>query len=150
MNKTLILLCIGLIVGCIGYQDTTKNGIRAAVDTEGSGIVDATALGDIDMAKTTVGDFKNVIAPNYSVVSNAAMAASSEIEDISNYVNELISYEDATNIIWNVSLMTHKYIYDRQTETTYRLTAENDFLYLHAVTNVPPTAAVIMKLERGN
>lgn len=150
MNKTLILLCLGLIVGCIGYKGGTKNGIRSAVDTEGSSIVDATALGDIDMAKTTVGDFKGVIAPNYSSVSNAAMSASSSIEELSDAMAELIAYEDATNIVWNVALMTHKYIYDSRTETTYRFTAENDFLYMKAVTNVPPTAAVIIKLERGN
>lgn len=150
MNKTLILLCLGLIVGCIGYKSGTKNGIRSAVDTEGSSIVDATALGDIDMAETTVGDFKGVIAPNYSSVSNAAMSASSSIEELSDAMADLIAYEDATNIVWNVALMTHKYIYDSRTETTYRFTAENDFLYMKAVTNVPPTAAVIIKLERGN
>ena len=102
------------------------------------------------MAKTTVGDFKGVIAPNYSSVSNAAMSASSSIEELSDAMAELIAYEDATNIVWNVALMTHKYIYDSRTETTYRFTAENDFLYMKAVTNVPPTAAVIIKLERGN
>jgi hypothetical protein len=100
------------------------------------------------MAETTVGDFKGIIAPNYSTVSNAAMSASGAISDMQETLeNDVVLYEDATNMIWNVSLMTSKYFYDSKTQTTYKFIADNDFIVMLAVTNVPPTAAVILDLE---
>ena len=148
MTRLLLLLGLAVSVGCSSMQNGTKPSARTAVDTEGDALIDATALGDIDMAETTVGDFKGIIAPNYSSVSNAAMSASGAISDMQETLeNDVVLYEDATNMIWNVSLMTSKYFYDSKTQTTYKFIADNDFIVMLAVTNVPPTAAVILDLE---
>ena len=47
----------------------------AAQDTSGNPLVDSTDMGDIDMDETTVGDFREVISPNYAFVSNTATTA---------------------------------------------------------------------------
>ena len=52
------------------------------------------------------------------------------------------------DIVWDIYTSSQRYIYDSGTETTYKFSATNDFLYLQAVTNVPPTAAVIQALEQ--
>lgn len=50
----------------------------ALVDVDGNAAIDETALGDIDMAQSTLGDLKEEIAPNYETVSNKAMNAVNE------------------------------------------------------------------------
>ena len=84
----LVTIGIGLMVigGCSSIRDTNVPLLRAAVDTDGDSITDGTALGDIDMAETTVGDFKGIVAPNYSNVSNAAMSASGSISTMQDII----------------------------------------------------------------
>ena len=85
------MFALSIVTGCIGAKPSDAKTVfresievRAtpilgvAVDTDGNAISDETALGDIDMAETTVGDFKGVIAPNYNVVSNAAVNAATK------------------------------------------------------------------------
>lgn len=134
MNSRIISLFLALaLIGCTGPKSQTT--VRSAVDTDGNALVDSTLLGDIDMGETTVGDFRDVIAPDYLDVYESALAA--------------VAYEDVTNLVWNAAIATQKYIYDSTTETTYKIITDNDFLLMRAVTNVPPTPDVIMKLERG-
>ena len=148
MTRLFYLLGLAIIVGCGSINNVGKPTVRSAVDTEGDSLIDSTALGDIDMAETTVGDFKSIIAPNYSNVSNAAMSASGSISEIQDFLeSETVTYDQATNMIWNVSLMTAKYYYASRTQTTYKLITDNDFIVMQAVTNVPPSASVILKLE---
>lgn len=148
MDRLLFISVLALYVGCSSISINSKQSIRAAVDTAGNSLADNTALGDIDMAETTVGDFKSVIAPDYSSVSNAAMSAAIAIPGIRNTLeNETLMYNDATNMIWTTSLMTAKYYYDMKTQTTYKLVMDNDFVVMQAVTNVPPSADVILHLE---
>lgn len=133
MNRFICVIGVLAVVGCSSSRLNQDCGARSAIDTEGRQLSDTTALGDIDMAETTVGDLKGVVAPDYSSVSNAAMDA--------------IGYGDATSIIWRAAIATQKYIYDNTTETLYKFSADNDFLLMEAVTNVPPTPAVIKALE---
>lgn len=133
MNRFICVIGVLAVVGCSSSRLNQDCGARSAIDTEGQQLSDTTALGDIDMAETTVGDLKGVVAPDYSSVSNAAMDA--------------IGYGDATSIIWRAAIATQKYIYDNTTETLYKFSADNDFLLMEAVTNVPPTPAVIKALE---
>ena len=148
MNRILLFRGLAVIVGCSSVYNGSKQNARSAVDTDGEALIDSTALGDIDMAETTVGDFKGIIAPNYSNVSNAAMSASGSISTMQDIIeNDVVMYDDATNMIWTVSLMTAKYFYDSRTQTTYKFITDNDFVVMKAVTNVPPTAEVILNLE---
>lgn len=136
MNSRILALIAALvIVGCNSPKNPSTNVTpRSAVDTDGNELVDSTLLGDIDMGVTTIGDFRDIVAPDYSSVSDLAFSS--------------VAYEDVTNLVWTASIATQKYIYDSTTETTYKIITENDFLVMRAVTNVPPTPAVIMKLER--
>lgn len=148
MNRLFCIIGMLAVVGCSSSRLTQNHVARSAIDTDGQQLSDTTALGDIDMAATTVGDFKGVVAPDYSSVSNAAMYASRTIPAIEDTLyNDTIGYDEATNIIWQAAIATQKYMYDDYTETLYRLSAKNDFLLAEAVTNVPPTPAVIKALE---
>ena len=55
-TKTFSLMCVALMFVHTVYG--------AAIDTNGYALTNETALGDIDMAATTVGDFKKVIVPD--------------------------------------------------------------------------------------
>lgn len=148
MNRVFCIIGMLAVVGCSSSRLTQNHVARSAIDTEGLPLADSTALGDIDMAATTVGDLKAVVAPDYSSVSNAAMSASQVIPEIEDTLyNKTIGYGEATNIIWQAAIATQKYIYDNYTETLYKFSAENDFLLMEAVTNVPPTPDVIKALE---
>lgn len=148
MNRFICVIGVLAVVGCSSSRLNKDCGARSAIDTEGQQLSDTTALGDIDMAETTVGDLKGVVAPDYSSVSNAAMDASRKIPVIEDVLyTDTIRYGEATNIIWQAAIATQKYIYDNTTETLYKFSADNDFLLMEAVTNVPPTPAVIKALE---
>lgn len=93
------------VVGCSSLRAGQNYGARSAIDTEGRSLSDTTALGDIDMAETTVGDLKGIVAPNYSIVSNAAMDASRKIPEIEDVLyNNTIGYGEASNIIWQATI----------------------------------------------
>lgn len=58
MSFLLVFYAVG--IGCL------LTGECALVDTDGNAVTNETALGDIDMAKGTMGDMKEAIAPSYS------------------------------------------------------------------------------------
>ena len=105
MNRFFCIIGMLAVVGCSSLRAGQNYGARSAIDTEGRSLSDTTALGDIDMAETTVGDLKGVVAPNYSIVSNAAMDASRKIPEIEDVLyNNTIGYGEASNIIWQATI----------------------------------------------
>lgn len=83
--RHLSYLALTLLV--VGYA---KTGECVLVDTENNAVTNETALGDIDMAKGTMGDLKEAIAPDYEAVSNAAMNAVQNALDASTNSVDLI------------------------------------------------------------
>lgn len=72
--------------------------IGAAVDTDGNAVTNNTAMGDIDMAATTVGDFIDVITPKQlfietMIISNMSSKADGE--------GGGVSTNDVCNIVTN-------------------------------------------------
>ena len=98
--------------------------------------------------------YPGVVVLNSSTnsTSTAHAATPSAVKDVRTYVDTAVATKvgsDAvTNLVWEIYLTSQRYIYDSETETTYRFNSQNDFLTLTAVTNVPPTREVIEALER--
>lgn len=84
------------------------------------------------------------------------------LEPPSSTVRDLITWANAVQSILKGDLMggdssispaavlssSNKYYWDEQTETCYRMTIENDYTIMRAVTNVPPTVEVVLALEK--
>ena len=85
---------------------------------------------------------------NTNSTSATTAVVPAALRTVRQYVDTKVDSATVTNLVWDIYLTSQRYIYDAATETCYRFSATNDFLYLSAVTNVPPTAAVIEELEK--
>ena len=102
----------------------------------------------------------NSIAPYEAMKRKLDQIAA--LEPPSSTVRDLITWANAVQSILKGDLMggdssispaavlssSNKYYWDKQTETCYRMTVENDYTIMRAVTNVPPTVEVVLALEK--
>ena len=102
----------------------------------------------------------NSIAPYEAIKRKLDQIAA--LEPPSSTVRDLITWANAVQSILKGDLMggdssispaavlssSNKYYWDEQTETCYRMTVENDYTIMRAVTNVPPTVEVVLALEK--
>jgi hypothetical protein len=100
------------------------------------------------------------VDPLISVKEKIDMIAA--LEPPSSTVRDLITWANAVQAILRGELIggdgsvapsavlssSNKYYWDKDTETCYRMTVENDYTIMRAVTNVPPTVDVVLALEK--
>lgn len=67
------------------------------VDTDGNALTNTTAMGDIDMARTSIGDFFTLLVPDYQVISSLAMNALTRTEVWNGYTEWVAKFYDGDN-----------------------------------------------------